>query len=533
MAKILFNTINNENPHGKPKIYFTCHPDDFALYFDKICRDIFKTHDCAIFFTENMNEYINEVEKDIDIGSSNLLIVPVTFNLLTTKNRAMDEDIPYAKKTNMPILPLMMETGVEELYSSPYKFGELQYLNPFSEDITEISYQDKLKNFLETIISSDNIKKRIQNAFDAYIFLSYRKTDRIHANNLIKMIHNNPECRNIAIWYDEFLTPGESFKENIEKILDNCELFALVITPQLFKKSIDATGCEIDNYVISTELPTAREKNNLNIFAVEMEETDVKDIKSLKLDDYVSQKHKEEFRTKLLSKIKEITFRKNKRTPEHNFLVGLAYLEGIDTDVNRELGISMIEEAASSGLIEAIKKIVSIYKLGNGAKINYEKAIYWQEELIKYCSSDEPDFLYAYSLLDLARLYQDNNDFKGAEKSYLKAIQAFNQLESLIDNDGHLMRDLTVCHMELASLYCEYNFFDQSEHSFNEAKKIASKYLSICNHEQLIFDLVATDLKLSQLLFKKQHWNSAKKILEESYELLEPFPPLCSKAPVV
>ena len=62
--------------------------------------------------------------------------------------------------------------------------------------------------------------KRVRAAFDAYIFLSYRKKDRKYANELMRLIHSNPECRDIAIWFDEFLTPGESFKENIEKILD-------------------------------------------------------------------------------------------------------------------------------------------------------------------------------------------------------------------------------------------------------------------------------------------------------------------------
>ena len=43
-----------------------------------------------------------------------------------------------------------------------------------------------------------------RHAFDAYIFLSYRKKDRRYANELMRLIHNNPECRDIAIWFDEF-----------------------------------------------------------------------------------------------------------------------------------------------------------------------------------------------------------------------------------------------------------------------------------------------------------------------------------------
>ena len=66
---------------------------------------------------------------------------------------------------------------------------------------------------------SDELAQRIRAAFDAYIFLSYRKKDRRYANELMKLIHKNPECRDIAVWYDEFLPPGDSFKQSIEKIL--------------------------------------------------------------------------------------------------------------------------------------------------------------------------------------------------------------------------------------------------------------------------------------------------------------------------
>ena len=38
MAKIIYRTRGNSNPKGKPRVYFTCYPSDFELYFDKICE---------------------------------------------------------------------------------------------------------------------------------------------------------------------------------------------------------------------------------------------------------------------------------------------------------------------------------------------------------------------------------------------------------------------------------------------------------------------------------------------------------------
>ena len=141
----------------------------------KVCEDIFATHECAIYYTPDMAEEIADEDKDTDIGQMNLYVVPITFRLLSQPNRAMDSDIAYAKEKHIPILPLMMESGIDEFYSKPEKFDKLQYLNPFQSDLSEISYANKLKKHLESLLISDEMAKKIRDAFDAYIFLSYRK----------------------------------------------------------------------------------------------------------------------------------------------------------------------------------------------------------------------------------------------------------------------------------------------------------------------------------------------------------------------
>ena len=206
MANMLFKTKGNANPKGKARVYFTCHPDDFNLYFDQVCEYIFKSHDCAIYYTEDMSAQFDESDKATDLESSNLFIVPVTFKLLSTENRAMD-DVRFAMDKHIPVLPLMMENGLDSSYSHPDKFGELQYLAPFTNDDTAVSFEEKLKKYLESVLVSDKMAKRVRAAFDAYIFLSYRKKDRKYANQLMRIIHEKEKLRDIAIWYDEFLTP--------------------------------------------------------------------------------------------------------------------------------------------------------------------------------------------------------------------------------------------------------------------------------------------------------------------------------------
>ena len=112
MPNILYRTRGNSSPGGNPRVYFTCHPDDFERYFDKICEDIFKPHDCAVYYTENMTDIIPDEDKPTDLGSMNLFVMPVTFRLLREPNRAMDDDFAYAKQEHIPVLPFMMESGI-------------------------------------------------------------------------------------------------------------------------------------------------------------------------------------------------------------------------------------------------------------------------------------------------------------------------------------------------------------------------------------------------------------------------------------
>lgn len=385
MAFFKIESKNRVDIGKKTRVYFTCHPDDFEKYFKKICEDIFRTHDCAIYYTEDMTEIIAEVEKQVDLGRHNLFVVPVTFRLLTTPNRAMDEDIPYAFKEHIPILPIMMESGIDALYSKPDKFGELQYINPFSADSTEIAYEEKLKKYLESVLISDELANRVRAAFDAYIFLSYRKKDRKYANELMRLIHSNPECRDIAVWFDEFLTPGESFRENIERLLEDCGLFALLVTPHLLEKVTDENGEERDNYVVGVELPAARKKyeeKGTDIIAVEMEDTDKEALLSISISDPVNFKDPE-FRKRLLEAVSRMAITSN-NTPEHNYLIGLAYLDGIDVEVDRERAVELITSAAGADLPEAMIKLFDMYFYGTGIQLDYHKAIFWGEKVVNH-----------------------------------------------------------------------------------------------------------------------------------------------------
>ena len=63
----------------------------------------------------------------------------------------------------------------------------------------------------------------------------------------MQIIHSNPLCQNIAIWYDEFLTPGESFKENISKILENKKSGIEILPAEMIKTDSDSLREKYNN----------------------------------------------------------------------------------------------------------------------------------------------------------------------------------------------------------------------------------------------------------------------------------------------
>ncbi len=372
MAEFKLKVKNENSIKDKPRVYFTSHPDDFGRYFERITADLFKTQDCAVYYTENMSEELSEENLSLDIGRMNLFVVPITLKLLAEDNRAMEVEIPFAKEAGIPVLPLMMEDGIIDIYSRPDKFGERQFISPDSHGLGEISYEKKLSDYLSSVLTSGELARRVRAAFDAYIFLSYRKKDRVYANELMKLIHESPKYRDIAIWYDEFLSPGESFRENITKALSDSKLFALLVTPHLL---------EAGNFVMTEEYPAAR-KSGKPILPVEMSRTDITELSRgyEEIPTPIKGKEQEALYERLSEMLVGVIDTENDNDPEHLYLIGLAYLNGIDVEVDRERGMEYIISAARQDYYEALDLLYELYR----SQGDFTNALEWVKRLYEY-----------------------------------------------------------------------------------------------------------------------------------------------------
>ena len=474
MAEFKVRTRGGAPAQGKARVYFVCHPADFDKYFDKICEDIFKTHDVAIYYTENMAEPLDETNITVDLGRMNLFVVPVTFRLMNDGCRAMGVDIAYAKENNIAILPFMMESGIDAIYSLPKNFGERQYLSPFSSDTTEISYADKLKKYLDAVLISDEMAKRVRAAFDAYVFLSYRKKDRKHANELMKIIHNIPGCRDIAVWYDEFLTPGESFMENISRAMQNSKLFALLVTPNLLEEG---------NFVMREEYPAAKNAG-MDILPTEMEKTDHNRLKAsfigipepVLASDVV-------FKETLLKTIEKIAKTENDGEPEHNFLIGLAYLNGIDVEKDADRGIELITMAADSGLAEAMEVLYNLYLAGAEVEYNIYKAQQWAKRLTDHYT-DKFGYEDARTLLWMHNLSYTYH-MSGRLREAAELGETVLKLKIKLLGENH--PDTLLIINNLAIIYRDLGEPQKAYEMLNRAYEIATRTLGEEHHNTLLY----------------------------------------------
>ena len=484
--KFEFKTPEMGDPRGKPKVYFSCHPADREAYFETLTDEVLAHAACAIW-------YDTEPEADYDLeelfgilGDMQLMVFGVTQRFLLQPNRAREVELPFALEKHIPVLPILVEPGLEWDFNKIC--AEVQLVNRNVADPTATPYEDVLDTFLKSVLIGDELAAKVRDAFDAYVFLSYRKKDRRHAQRLMRLIHENERFRDIAIWYDEYLVPGEDFNGAIRDAFNKSGLFALAVTPHLL---------EAGNYVKEVEYPLARDRKSkqqdMEIVPVEMYEEDKQDprtdIGELKkgykeIPPVKDEHNRPELNSALLKALNSISKKENDGSSTHQFFIGLAYLCGIDVEVNYERALKLIESAArdpENPCYEATDKLVDMYMTGEGVKRDLREALKWQKTLTEqlraaYAAHHDPDehkgygtrtFRAMMKLSDLQRELGDSEALRTAEEAL-----AFGK--ELKDEVGirETERDTAVIHNRIGSLYRDGRDYPRAKEHYREALEI-------------------------------------------------------------
>lgn len=467
MARLKYKTRGMISPQGKPKVYFCCHPKDFPKYFEKISEEILSKQNCSIWYDSEPESAYDE-EFYMDLEQMQLFVMPVTRKLLCEKNRVLDAIFLFALERHIPVLPLMQESNLETLFNS--KCGDLQFLDKNNQDSTARNFDEKLEKYLSSVLIGDELAEKIRAAFDAYIFLSYRKKDRAYAQELMRLIHKNDFCRDIAIWYDEFLIPGENFNDSIKEALEKSELFIMTVTPNLVNET---------NYIMTTEYPEARQENKL-ILPAELIPTDRKELEEKYADIPTCTDAYDSLALSqaLSDAIARMAMKEKDNSLEHHFFIGLAYLGGVDVEVDYERALKLITSSADAGLPEAAEKLVSMYQNGEGVARDYRRAIEWQRKLAiiyegqyKITGKEEDADRWLLTLKFLGDYIFDMYQMEEAKDVYRQMLYA---CESVMEvwNTPRIRRYLSVSYRKLGNVcYLEKNV--------SEAKGYYEKALAV------------------------------------------------------
>ncbi|MBO5416437.1 MAG: toll/interleukin-1 receptor domain-containing protein [Clostridia bacterium] len=372
MSVLKCKTRGGCSAQGKARVYLCAHPDDLAEYLDDICDSILKLSDCAIYYRDITAAEPAHDELFDALSLMKLFVVPVTSKFLFESNSARELEFKFATENHIPVLPLLYEQGLE--YDFNEICGDLHILNENAVSDNFSSYEQQLKKFIDRVVLDDTTAERVRSAFESYVFLSYRKKDRRAAQRLMRLIHQNELCRDVAIWYDEFLSPGENFNEGIKEALFKSRLFVLAVTPNLLEKN---------NYVMQIEFPMAKDAGK-PVLAVELEPTDARALRESYdgLDELIGAAETHRLFAALTERLRE-DGEALCEDAAHLFFIGLAYLCGIDVEKNAETALSLITRASDAGLLEATEKLVDMYVTGDGVPRDTKKAYEYQERMLE------------------------------------------------------------------------------------------------------------------------------------------------------
>ena len=531
MIDLGVRTRANSSSRGKAKVYFCAHPKDY-IYLDEICADIFKTQDCAVYYKEDPEAAFEENDW-LTFDEIALVVAPITARFLSEDGAPFATEFAFAKMMKIPVLPLMQESGLESLFNSCAKCKNMQFLDKHKKDATEIPFEEKLQKFLAAVLIGDELAEQIRAEFDGYIFLSYRKKDRKHALDVMRLIHKGDEFRDIAIWYDEYLKPGEDFNDEIKLALENSDLFTLAVTPNILEE---------DNYVIKQEYPAAK-KLGKRILSAELLPTDRYALKRVfdGLGDPADTRDEAAFYKALSKALDGVERKENDGDPQHNYLIGLAYFSGVDVETDKPRGFKMIEDCAKVGYAPAMEKLASAYRYGEGVERDFKKAIAWQTAAVEACKRawetaaaaetgetaktwtdalSELNFAYVKAADTVGDYAMEGGDVETAERAYRDVVLFHEQTRA----DYGRFADVFVYILSIKKLGDGYRWagkLSDAKKQYEKSIRFLEKLLEKLDDEELKLDLVGAYEDIGQIHLLLGESATARTYFEKAVALSE------------
>lgn len=456
--------LNNRSyvdPTKCGKIYICAAKSDVDL-INMISADIFESYkeDIIISFREDV-----EIANSSSFGSSfqyslkeaQLVIAIITPNFV---NQREDDgslrEFKYAINNDIPVLPIAMERGLEDVFND--KCGKLELIFHDSS-----IYYELFKEALHNVLLDSDMKSIVRKYFRGKIFISYRRQDLKRTKKLIDTIHKVDEFKDVGIWYDGELVPGKDYENEIFSQLSECKVAVMLITPKLLEQG---------NFIMN-EYPRVK-KMGIKILPYLAEYVDINEIK--KYYDGIFDEYPEGItNTKELISILLEFFENHNETfdPEKLYYLGLANQYGIDFSIDCDKAIEYFRKSAKEDYEPAIMKLIELFESGDYK--NTAQFIDCQKRYISILmeKTERPckkQNVLVQEQLKLGNALSELGEFEEAI-SVLKATFDFFDLNPSYEQNFEYYMVLSRIHRDLGNVYKRYDKYDESRRMFILAEK--------------------------------------------------------------
>ena len=218
-------------------VYLSLHPADRYLYLDALA-DRLQAEGCAVRYAPSPAD-----SDTVNWGGVDLVVLGVTEKYITWNNSGFVSEALAALGQNVPILPIMLEEGIANLFNTRCK--KLHYIENTDGALSEETLAAVIAHLRR--LWGDHPHADEENK--PKIFISYRKKDRGELQRLVGLLDAHPLRDRVTLWYDAGLQPGENYSTTIAQQIRSADLFLLLVTPHMLEEG---------NYVARVEYPAAK-----------------------------------------------------------------------------------------------------------------------------------------------------------------------------------------------------------------------------------------------------------------------------------
>lgn len=240
-------------------IYLSMHPADRYLYWEDLVNHL-SADGYAIRYAPAPAD-----GDAANLDNVDLVLLGVTEKYITWNNSGFVSEALAAMQQNIPILPIMLEAGIVNLFNTRCK--KLHYIENVSGPLTPktlASVTEHVRRMLSDASPTDDAGK-------PKVFISYRKKDADALQRLVALLDAHPQREHITVWYDTNLNPGENYSTTIAQQVRSSDLFLMLVTPHIL---------EPDNYIARVEYPMAKSAKKC-ILPIVMQPTDLQALYAL------------------------------------------------------------------------------------------------------------------------------------------------------------------------------------------------------------------------------------------------------------